>query len=154
MSHFTRTYVIRWSDCDLNGHAANTAYSEYGTDTRIAYLAANGWTFGDFADARCGPVIMREEIDYLRELRMGDEVAVDFTMLGASPDEARFKLAHDLTRLSDSKPCARIVVTGGWMDLAVRRLAPPPERLAAIFRALERGPAWEVLPDAKERAKG
>jgi hypothetical protein len=25
----------------------------------------------------------------------------------------------------------------------VRRLAPPPERLAAIFRALERGPVWE-----------
>jgi acyl-CoA thioester hydrolase len=152
MSHFTRTYVIRWSDCDPNGHAANTTYSEYGTDTRVAYLAANGWTFDDFASARCGPVITREEIDYLRELRMGEEVAVDFTILGASADEARFKLAHDLTRLRDGKPCARIVVTGGWMDLSVRRLAPPPERLAAIFRALERGPVWEPLPNAKERA--
>jgi acyl-CoA thioester hydrolase len=153
MAHYTQTFTVRWSDCDANGHAANTAYSEYATDTRVAFLAANGWTYESFVESRFGPVITREEIDYRRELRMGDEVSVDFTILGASADEARFKLAHDFVRSRDGKPCARIVITGGWMDLGVRRLARPPERLAAIFRTLERGPDWAVLPDAGSPAR-
>lgn len=154
MPHYTETFTVRWSDCDANGHAANTAYSEYGTDVRVGFLAANGWTYEDFAKALVGPVITREEIDYLRELRMGDEVTVDFTMLGLSKDEARFKLAHEFTRGRDGKVCARIVIAGGWMDLRTRRLGPPPERLAAIFRTLERGQSWEELPDAGAGRKG
>lgn len=153
MSSFRHRVAVRWSDCDPNGHAANTSYSQYGIDTRIAFLAANGWAFEDFAATRFGPVITREELDYIRELRLGDEVSIDYAILGASPDEARFKLAHDLTRLRDGKPCARIVLVGGWMDLTTRRLARPPERLAAIMRDLERGPTWETLPNAGERAK-
>jgi acyl-CoA thioester hydrolase len=148
MAPYSQTFTVRWSDCDANGHAANTAYTEYGTDLRISFLAAHGWTFEDFARARFGPVITREEIDYLRELRMGDQVTVDLTMVGGSSDEARFRFNHDFVRVRDDKPCARLVVTGGWMDMGLRRLAPPPARLAEIFRTLGRGPGWAELPDA------
>lgn len=148
MPHFTTTLHVRWSDCDANGHAANTAYSEYGTDTRVAYLASHGWTLEDFMKHRCGPVITREEIDYLRELRMGDEVKVDIALVGGSADESRWKIQHEFTRTRDGKVCARILLTGGWMDLDARRLRRPPEQLAETFRKIERSAAWEVLPDA------
>jgi acyl-CoA thioester hydrolase len=154
MAPFTHTATVRWSDCDANGHAANTAYSEYATDTRVAFLASRGWTFEHFVESRFGPVITREEIDYQRELRMGDEVTVDFTLLGTSRDLARFRFAHAFTRERDGKACARIVVTGGWMDLSLRRLATPPEALASIFRDFERGPGWAELPDAGSSRKG
>jgi len=148
MAHFSEIFTVRWSDCDANGHAANTAYSEYATDTRVAFLASQGWTYQHFLESRFGPVITREEIDYLRELRMGDQVTVDFTLLGTSPDLARFKFAHAFTRARDGKACARVVVVGGWMDLSVRRLATPPAALANIFRTFDRGPDWVELPDA------
>jgi acyl-CoA thioester hydrolase len=152
MSAYRQTYTIRWSDCDPNGHMANTAYSAYATETRIAYLAAHGWTYASFQTARFGPVIMREEIDYLRELFMGDEITVDFTTLGLSPDESRFKLGHDFVR-KDGKRVARVELVGGWMDLTRRKLAPPPAELAAIMRALPHGDDWTVLPDAGQAGR-
>ncbi len=151
MAIFTHTATVRWSDCDANGHAANTAYSEYSVDTRLAFLAAGGWTYDDFVQARFGPIISREEIDYLKELRLGDQVAVDFTIIGGSPDEARFKFHHEFVRVRDGKLCARMVVVGGWMNLETRRLAPPPPRLAEVMRTLQRGQTWDVLPDAGQR---
>ena len=150
MTHFTTTLHVRWSDCDANGHAANTAYSEYGTDTRVAFLAQHGWTLDEFLKARCGPVITREEIDYMRELRMGDEVRVDIQLVGASADESRWRIQHEFTRTRDGKVCARILLTGGWMDLDQRRLRRPPEKLAEAFRGIERGAQGEVLADARK----
>jgi len=148
MPHFSMTVPVRWSDCDANGHVRNTAYSEYAVDVRVGFLASQGWTYDDFVKHHIGPVIIREEIDYVRELRMGDEVTVDVTWVGASNDGARFKFLHEFTRRRDGKPCARILILGGWMDLAQRRLAPPPARLAEVMARFERGPSWEVLPDA------
>lgn len=147
MSAYRQTFTVRWSDCDANGHMANTAYSTLGIETRIGYLRSRGWTFADFQESRFGPVITREEIDYLREVRLGEEVTIDFTMQGLSDDQARFKMAHDLVR-GDGKPVARIVLVGGWMDLTRRKLAPPPPKLAGIIRELPHSGDWVVLPDA------
>lgn len=144
MSEYRQTFKIRWSDCDANGHMKNTAYSEYGTETRISYLASLGWTFASFTQSRVGPVLLREEIDYFREVFLGDEIQVDFTALGFSKDESRFRLRHDFFR-ADGTPIARIVLLGGWMDLKERRLAPPPARLAEIIRALPKGTGFSDL---------
>jgi acyl-CoA thioester hydrolase len=146
MSAYHQVFTVRWSDCDANGHMANTTYSELATETRIGYLASRGWSFAEFQAARFGPVILREELDYLREVRMGEALTVDFTVLGLSKDEARFKLAHEVLR--DGKKVARVVLVGGWMDLTRRKLAPPPARLAEILRELPRGEPFDVLPDA------
>jgi hypothetical protein len=35
---------------------------------------------------------------------------------------------------SDGKPCARVTSTGGWMDLAARKLVTPPDALLALFK--------------------
>jgi len=147
MSAYRQTFTVRWSDCDANGHMANTAYSTLAIETRIGYLRSRGWTFADFQESRFGPVITREEIDYLREVRLGEDVTLDFTMQGLSNDQARFRMAHELVR-ADGKLVARVLVVGGWMDLTRRKLAPPPEKLAAIIRELPRSGEWVVLPDA------
>jgi len=145
---YSKRFLVRWSECDANGHLRNTAYSEYGIETRVCFLAENGFPFARFVDHAIGPVIQREEIDYLHELRMGDAVEVDFKGLGVSPDGARFKLCHDF-RAPGGRKVARIVITGGWMDLRRRRLAPPPEELLQILSSLERGETYEELPNAR-----
>lgn len=150
MDRYAKTFTVRWADCDANVHMRNTAYSEYAVDVRIAFLAEHGFGLERFAALAIGPVILREEIDYLREVRLGETLTVDYAQLGLSPEVARFKFAHEFTR-SDGTTVARIVVSGGWMDLRARRLAPAPEELARVIRAVPKAPGFEVLPPLKAR---
>jgi len=149
---YTKIFIVRWADCDVNGHMRNTAYSEYGIDTRISFLAERGFPFARFEEMSLGPVILREEIDYLRELRLGDTVEVDFTQLGLSPDGARFKLAHDFWR-PGAKQAGRIVLTGGWLGLETRKLVIPPLPLAEAMASVPKGEGWEELPVLKREGR-
>jgi acyl-CoA thioester hydrolase len=150
MDRYEKTFTVRWADCDANGHMRNTAYSEYGTEVRMAYLTEGGFGFDRFLETKIGPVILREEVDYLRELRMGARFVVSFTSLGQSPDGARFRLQHEIVR-EDGKLAARVIVDGGWLDLHTRKLAPPPAALAELLGAAPRAEPWEVLPNAGEK---
>lgn len=145
MEHFSRTFVVRWSDCDANGHLRNTCYSEYAVEVRMAFLAQHGFGLAQFREHGVGPVLLREEVDYLRECHMGEELSVDFTLVGRSPDETRFKVAHQIFK-PGGKKAARLVVHGGWMDMATRRLRPPPASLRAVWDQLERVEPFESLP--------
>jgi acyl-CoA thioester hydrolase len=147
---FRKSFVVRWSECDLNGHLRNTAYSEYGIETRIGFLADGGFPVARFAELGFGPVIQREEIDYLRELRLGDAVQVDLKGLGTSPEGARFKLSHDFY-VPDGTRVARIVLLGGWLDLRVRKLTAPPPDLHALMLSLDRDEPFEALPPIRRR---
>jgi acyl-CoA thioester hydrolase len=150
MDVYRKPFVVRWADCDANGHMRNTAYSEYAIEVRLAFLAERGFGFDRFAAMGIGPVLLREEIDYLREVRLGEAVDVDFAQLGASPDGGRFKLRHEFWN-RDGKRCAGIVISGGWLDLRTRRLVPPPEDLARALGAAPRAEPWEDLPRLSRR---
>jgi acyl-CoA thioester hydrolase len=151
MDRYTKTFTVRWADCDVNGHMRNTAYSEYAIDVRVAYLGEHGFGLDRMLETGFGPVILREEIDYLREVRLGEGVRVDVTLLGLSPEGARFRFAHDFEK-EGGKPCARIVLAGGWLDLRTRRLTAPPEALAEVMRSIPRGEGYEELPPLRARS--
>jgi len=144
MERFSRSFIVRWADCDANGHLRNTCYSEYAIEVRMAFLAHHGFGLAEFRQEGVGPVLLREEIDYLRECHMGEEVTVDFTVFGLSADESRFKIAHDLWK-PGGKQAARLVVHGGWLDMGARKLRPPPPALKAIWDRVERVEPFEVL---------
>lgn len=145
MDRYAKIFTVRWADCDANGHMRNTAYSEYAIDVRIAFLAEHGFGFDQFVASGYGPVLLREEIDYLRELKMNETVEVDFEQLGLSADGSRFRLQHGFTK-ENGKPAARIVLDGGWMDMRTRRLAAPPDALARAFAQAPRGEGYAELP--------
>jgi acyl-CoA thioester hydrolase len=146
---YARTFAVRWSECDQNGHLRNTTYSEYGIETRIGYMADSGFPITKLREAGIGPVIMREEIDYLREVHLGDAIEVDFQRLGLSPDGARWRLAHDFRR--GDERVARIVLLGGWLDLRKRRLTPPLHDMARVFERLDAGEPYQDLPPLKRQ---
>jgi acyl-CoA thioester hydrolase len=147
---YNKIFIVRWADCDVNGHMRNTSYSEYAIDTRMSYLADHGFPYARFEELGLGPVILREEIDYLRELRLGETVEVDFTQAGLAPDGSRFRLAHEFWR-PGGKKVARIVLTGGWLDLRARRLVPPPDALLRAISSVPRAEGFEELPALKPR---
>lgn len=145
MDHFARSFTVRWADCDANGHLRNTCYSEYAIEVRMAYLAQHGIGLPQFRELGVGPVLLREEVDYLRECHMGESLTVDYRVLGLSDDGAQFKVAHEVWK-PGGKKAARLVVHGGWLDLAARRLRPPPAPLQVIWDGIERAEPFEVLP--------
>ena len=144
MDRYFKTYTVRWADCDVNGHMRNTAYSEYGTDTRVTFLTERGFGFDKLLAARIGPVILHEAIDYMREVRLGAAIEVDLTVVGLSPDGARFKFEHDIW-LPELNKAARIVLAGGWMDLEKRKLRLPPPELLRALHEMPREEGFEEL---------
>jgi len=151
MDRYFKTYTVRWADCDVNGHMRNTAYSEYGTDTRVTFLTERGFGFDKLLASRVGPVILHEAIDYMREVRLGETIEVDLIVVGMSPDGARFKFEHDIW-LPGQKKAARIVLAGGWMDLDRRKLRIPPDELLRVMQGGPRGEPFEEMKPMKTRA--
>jgi acyl-CoA thioester hydrolase len=150
MQPYAKTFTVRWSDCDANGHMRNTMYSEYATEVRIGYLAERGFGWEKFLANKLGPVLLHEYIDYMREVRMGETVEVDFSVVGLSPDGARFKFEHDLW-LPERKKAARIVIAGGWMDLELRKLRLPPDELLRLLQDAPRGEPFEEMKPVRRR---
>jgi acyl-CoA thioester hydrolase len=144
MSPLERRFTVRWSDVDANGHMRNTAYSEYGADVRIALFQEAGFTWKRFEEAGLGPVLLREEIDYLREAGLGEEVRVTLEAAGLSPDGARWKVRHRLYNAAGEE-MARVTALGGFIDLAARKLVAPPAELAAGLLRVPRAADFEEL---------
>ena len=101
---------------------------------RFAFLAENGFPPSRFGELQFGPVILREEMTFLREVGPNEVLTVDYRLAAVSEDGRRFKLRHRIFR-GDGAEAARIETDGGWMDLASRKLRPPP---AELQQALER----------------
>jgi acyl-CoA thioester hydrolase len=147
---YSREFVLRWSDADPNGHVRHTVYPELGAEVRIGWLAEGGYDWKRFETERIGPVLLREEIDYLRELGLGERARMDLEALALSEDGGRWKLRHTLYKAGD-EVAARVVVLGGWIDLDRRRLVPAPAALAQLLREASRAEGFETLPNLRRR---
>ena len=148
MDTFTSTCEVRWADLDANGHARHTAYMDWATHCRVSAFGSQGATMALFAEVGVGPVIFREETDYLREVGGNEQITVDFHFTGGSPDWKHFRIRHELTR-SDGTPCAVVEVRGAWIDLKARRVVAPPPAIVRACEALPRTAGFEVLGGRK-----
>lgn len=144
MPPFERTLYARWGDMDFNGHMKNTAYLDAGADVRMMFFADHGFSMREFEKRRIGPVILRDELEYFRELRLLEPVRVTLMIAGLSEDGARFRMRNEFFR-ADGERAARVTSTGGWLDLGTRRLTAPPEDLNAAMQQLVRSEDFEVL---------
>lgn len=133
---YTKSFEVRWSEIDVNWHMRNTAYSELGTATRIAFLSENGFPPDAFLHQGFGPVILREETKYHREIRLGQIVTYTLQLSGMSPDGSHFEMYHDI--LVDGGLAGIHRAEGSWLDLAARKLRTPPDPLQAAMLSLDR----------------
>lgn len=136
-----------WRDMDMNGHMRNTAYLELAVDVRIAWFAQCGFDAAEFSRQRIGPVIRSDEVHYYREVGLLETLEASLALSGVAPDGSRFRLRNEFRR-ADGELAARIDSTGGWLDLAARRLIAPPPPLAQALEALGRTEDFEVLPSS------
>jgi acyl-CoA thioester hydrolase len=144
---YTKTLLAGWSDMDFNSHMRNTAYLDKAADVRQLFLAEHGFPVEEFSRLRIGPVVMKDEVEYFKEVRLLQEITVTYALAGHAVDGSRFLLRHEIFR-PDGKLSARVTSAGGWLNLDERRLVAPPPALLAAMNSLEKTSDFSVLPSS------
>ena len=144
MDKFEKTLIAGWRDMDYNSHMANTAYLDRAADVRMMYFAENGFSAEDLLRMKIGPVVMKDEIEYFREVQLLQEIRVNLVCAGLSPDGSRFVLRNEFAHV-DGKRCAVVTSTGGWLDLQTRKLIAPPQALREAQEALEKAEDFRAM---------
>lgn len=150
---FTREFDVRWSDLDANRHMANSAYQNFMSHTRMAYLIENGFTQRELAAYNLGPVIFSEQIYYFREIHQGKPITVTCEITGISDDGSLFSFRHDFYDVK-GRNLARGIMTGAWMDLKDRKIIPLHKDLLSSFNQLPKADDFKVIVPEQTRAHG
>ncbi len=140
---YSKRLFAGWSDMDFNAHMKNTAFVDKAADVRLMFFAERGFPTAEFARLRIGPVVVRDEIDYRKEVELLQEIDVTLALAGLSTDGSRWLLQSDIRRAE--KLCVRARSFGAWLDLDARKLVAPPEMLRAALLSLDKTTDFEVL---------
>jgi acyl-CoA thioester hydrolase len=132
---------------DWNSHMANTAYLNKVVDARVMALADRGFPTEEFIRLRLGVVIMKDELEYKREIMWMEEIDISFSLAGLAPDGSRFKVQNEVRR-ANGDLAARITSTGGFLDLDARKLVAPPPAVLAAYMSLPRTDDYVDLPSS------
>lgn len=141
---YQRQMLAGWGDMDFNQHMRNTAYLDKAADLRMLFFAEHGFPSAEFTRRQIGPVIRRDELEYFHEVEMLSPVMVTLSLAGLSDDGSRFLILNEFFR-SDGKLAARVTSLGAWLDLAARRLTPPPPAMAAAIQAMPRALGFQTI---------
>ncbi len=125
---FIIKFKVRWSDVDANGHVRNSAYTDFTTQARLELLQTYGITPQLWTSHQLGPVVVREETFYKRELYLLEEISVSCAVEKASRDFKKFGI---LQRVLNSKgEEAAITHTEVlWISLKTRKVVIPPNEM-------------------------
>jgi acyl-CoA thioester hydrolase len=132
---------------DFNSHMKNTAYLDKSADVRQMFLIENGFPVEEFARLRIGPVVMKDEVEYFREVGLQQKIDVTYMLAGQAQDGSRFLLRHEIFR-PDGKLSAKVSSAGGWLNLDTRKIVAPPPALLAAMNSLEKTDDFAVLPSS------
>jgi len=129
---FRKLFETRWSDFDANHHMRHTVYNDCAAQLRLDLLINNGFDMNTLTKLRLGPVLLKEETKFIKEVHIGENLTVDVEIIGLSKSGDRWNMLHHIYKNEDTL-AAIITVEGAWIDLKLRKLAPPPEKLNELF---------------------
>ena len=144
---YSKTLFAGWADMDFNRHMKNTAFLDKAADVRMMFFGEHGFPVSEFARLRIGPVVMKDEVEYMKEVALLQEIVVTLACAGLSDDGSRFMLRNEISRI-DGTLCGRVTSAGGWLDLSQRRLVAPPPALLAVMQSGPRTDDFTVLPSS------
>ena len=144
---YAKTLFAGWGDMDFNAHMKNTAFLDKAADVRMLFFAENGFPVDEFSRLRLGPAVMKDEVEYRKEVNLLQQITVTLAMAGHSEDGSRYMFRNEILR-ADGTLCARVTSTGGWLNLARGKLVAPPEALHRAIRSLPQTDDYMVLPSS------
>jgi acyl-CoA thioester hydrolase len=148
MDHYSKSYEIRWSDLDANGHVNYAAYIDATADLRYRFFTEHGFPPEKFAQLGIGPIYTSIHADFFREVLMGETVRITYALSGLSPSGGRWKVHHDVLK-SNGKKAVSINLEGAILDLATRKPVLPSPELLETFNLIPRLTEFELLPEVR-----
>lgn len=150
MNQYSRTYEIRWSDLDANGHVNYAAYINAAGDLRYHFFWEHGFPPERFEQIGMGPVYTAIHAEFLREVRLGETVTITYSVTGLSPGGIRWRVRHDVLK-ANGKKAVKLELEGVILDLSTRKPTVPTPELMQIFDLMPRAQDFEVLPELNRR---
>lgn len=130
-------FQVTWADLDSNAHLKNSRYLDYAAQARFLFLAEAGFTPQAFAEAKMGPVVFEDRVEYRKELRLLQHFSVRMQVGALSEDGAKFIMVNEVLN-PKGELCARVQTTAAWFSLDSRKVTPPPPALKAAMEQAER----------------
>ena len=148
MNEYSKTYEIRWSDIDANGHVNYAAYIDAAGDLRYRFFSEHHFPPERFMQLGIGPVYTTLHADFFREVLIGETVTITYLLRGLSPSGGRWKVHHDILK-ANRKKAVSIDLEGAILDLATRKPALPTPELLETFNLIPRAADFEVLSEMR-----
>jgi len=130
---------VMWSQIDANMHLRHSAYADFAAQARLQILENLGFNASLLEKLKIGPILFREELIYLREIRPSDSVKVTCTMTHCRRDGSRWSFSQEIFR-GDGVKAAQINVQGAWVDMVKRKLTGLPQEWAEAFLHIPKSP--------------
>ena len=127
---------VRWADLDPNFHLRHSVYYDWGAMCRIEYLNKAGLDWKRMQQLQIGPIILKEECIFKKEIRLDDVVTIDINLIKAKKDYSRFTIRH-IIKKEPGIISAILTVDIAWLNGLTRRLAVLPQE---DIKLLEQGP--------------
>ncbi len=128
--------VVTWSHLDANRHMRNTAYSEFATHARINFFRQSGQEIDQLAHIGIGPILLKEELIYLREVKMHEKLSIAIELSAVTENYSHYTIEH-IFRKENGKKSARVVIHGAWIDLSTRkRCLPTTEMIDQVIQKM------------------
>ncbi len=141
---YSKDFTVRWADVDANQHMRHSAYNDYAAQTRLLFMAENGYGMEWFKEHNVFPVLLREETVFMKEINSCEPFRIDVRLLKMSPDGSRWSMVNQFFK-SNELLATRLTVDGAWMDIVTRKLLPPPLALIRLFSKLEKCEDFEII---------
>ncbi|MBK9035045.1 MAG: acyl-CoA thioesterase [Myxococcales bacterium] len=125
------TVVAQPEDIDDLGHVSNQVYLRWVLDIAVAHSTVLGWDAAAYQRLGAGWVVRRHELDYLAQVRVGDEVTIETwvdTWKGVSCVRRTA-----MRRARDGAEVLRAATTWAFIDFTSGRPRKIPDEIRALF---------------------
>lgn len=133
---------VLWSMIDANGHLRHSAYADFAAQARVNVLEKLGVTRQLF-ESKLGPILFREEITYLKEIRMNETIKVTVELLKSRKDHSRYTILCSLFN-ENNILASEIKVDGAWLDLNQRKLGKLSEEIIIAFEKFPKSSSFHI----------
>ena len=147
---YSKTYEIRWSDLDTNGHVNYAVYIDAAGDLRYRLFIEHDFPPEKFQELGIGPIYTTIHAEFFREVRMGETVTITYALSGLSPSGARWRVHHKVLK-SNRKKAVTLDIEGAILNLSTRKPVLPTPELLGTFNLIPRTADFEVLSETQWR---
>lgn len=125
---FLHRQTVQEAEIDFMGHVNNLVYLDW-----AARMASRHWEAVATETMRAAGlwIVLRHEIDYHRELKLGDDVELRTWV--APVKGLRCPRHVDIRKAGADKPSASVVTTWTYIDTATRRPKRLPQDVRDLF---------------------